>query len=246
MNVRMWWMPAGRYGRQRIGNGRVQHGLVHGAVAANVPRAILGAGRLVSPSNGLRSPANGCSARMRRYSQTEDREPAPRGPAAGLEGVHIHDLRHFFAWRALTLGKRRRMIGKLLGRSKKETRPRGMRIWRGIRSRGHRRVSHTPSARTFSSVGLRTVACRLDRPSGIRCGYTEQSARLSEHSVSHRGMKGVGMRNTTRFDGSAARRRKPSETGIMVSPTPTRAERWQSARDCTWSAGSLGHYKDIT
>ena len=40
---------------------------------------------------------------------------------AGLEDVRMHDLRHSFASRALSLGESLPMIGKLLGHSKVQT-----------------------------------------------------------------------------------------------------------------------------
>ena len=40
---------------------------------------------------------------------------------AGLKGVRVHDLRHSFASRALSLGESLPMIGKLLGHTKVET-----------------------------------------------------------------------------------------------------------------------------
>ena len=40
---------------------------------------------------------------------------------AGIEEVHLHDLRHTFASRALALGEGLPMIGKLLGHTQVQT-----------------------------------------------------------------------------------------------------------------------------
>ena len=76
-------------------------------------RAILGAGRLASPSDGLLNRQDGRSVRMRRYSQTEAREPVPRGPAK-IEGVRIHGLRQSYASGVLLVGEGQPTSGKLL------------------------------------------------------------------------------------------------------------------------------------
>ena len=52
---------------------------------------------------------------------------------AGLEDVRIHDLRHSYASRALSLGESLPMIGKLLGHRKVQTTARYAHLAAGFR-----------------------------------------------------------------------------------------------------------------
>ena len=77
---------------------------------------------------------------------------------AGLHDVRIHDIRHSYASRALSLGKSLPMIGKLLGHRKVQTTARYAHLARDSVKAAAERVSHSLAADHYFALVQTSLA----------------------------------------------------------------------------------------